>query len=254
MKLLNKDELIAKEIKYMLQQEHTAEGKRLPSERELAARFGVQRATLRLALQSLEREGIVASKKGSGYYVCPARINEDLQEILSLSDRIHNMGKKLENELLSFEKIEADKDLALKMMQPLGLKLSKITRVRSLIDTGGVLIPIGIDYAYIPEDVAPKLIQYDVEKRSLFEILKTEYGITPSSDRQWVEIVYANKFEEKYLKVSGKTPLIKKEGMTYDKDGRMIQYAKLIKNKNWIEFKQSNPIIDFKLGDAAHGL
>lgn len=254
MKLLNKDELIAKEIKYMLQKDHAAEGQRLPSERELAARFGVQRATLRLALQSLEREGIVASRKGSGCYVCPARINEDMQEILSLSDRIHNMGKKLENELLSFEKIEADKDLAKKMMQPLGLKLSKITRVRSLIDSNGTPIPIGIDYAYIPEDVAPKLIQYDVEKRSLFEILKTEYGITPSSDQQWVEIVYATKFEEKYLQVSGKTPLIKKEGMTYDKDGRMIQYAKLIKNKNWIEFKQSNPIIDFKLGDAAHGL
>ncbi len=40
MKLLNRDSIIAKEIKCMLQREGYESGSRLPSERELAERFG----------------------------------------------------------------------------------------------------------------------------------------------------------------------------------------------------------------------
>lgn len=41
---------------------------KLPSERELTARFGVSRQTVRRAMQDLEEEGLITSRRGSGYY------------------------------------------------------------------------------------------------------------------------------------------------------------------------------------------
>ncbi|NQY82020.1 MAG: FadR family transcriptional regulator [Alphaproteobacteria bacterium] len=42
----------------------------LPPERILAKRFGVARGTIRNALSTLEQEGLVARRRGSGTYVC----------------------------------------------------------------------------------------------------------------------------------------------------------------------------------------
>src|SRR5258707_11107974 len=43
---------------------------RLPSERELAARFGVGRPAVREALGALQNEGLVSTRRNSGTYVC----------------------------------------------------------------------------------------------------------------------------------------------------------------------------------------
>jgi DNA-binding FadR family transcriptional regulator len=49
-----------------------AEGQRLPTETELAQRFGVSRGVARESLRSLEERGLVTVKHGSGASVCPA--------------------------------------------------------------------------------------------------------------------------------------------------------------------------------------
>ncbi|CAB3751694.1 FadR/GntR family transcriptional regulator [Paraburkholderia humisilvae] len=43
---------------------------RLPSERELAARFGVGRPAVREAIGALQNEGLVVTRRNSGTYVC----------------------------------------------------------------------------------------------------------------------------------------------------------------------------------------
>ncbi|WP_404961275.1 GntR family transcriptional regulator [Streptomyces sp. 147326] len=51
-----------------------AVGEVLPNERELAARFGVARATLRQALEQLELEGRLQRRRGVGTTVAPPRV------------------------------------------------------------------------------------------------------------------------------------------------------------------------------------
>ncbi|EST22687.1 hypothetical protein N566_26490, partial [Streptomycetaceae bacterium MP113-05] len=50
-------------------------GEILPNERELAARFGVARATLRQALEQLELEGRLQRRRGVGTTVAPPRVD-----------------------------------------------------------------------------------------------------------------------------------------------------------------------------------
>lgn len=53
-------------------------GEVLPNERELAARYGVARATLRQALEQLELEGRLHRRRGVGTTVAPPRVGVDV--------------------------------------------------------------------------------------------------------------------------------------------------------------------------------
>ncbi len=62
------DEL-ASRIRTLIISEDVAEGARLPSERELAERFGASRPTVSQALRTLSLMGLVEIRRGSGAYV-----------------------------------------------------------------------------------------------------------------------------------------------------------------------------------------
>lgn len=56
-------------------------GDRLPAESELAALFGVNRLTVRIALQKLNALGVLETKNGSGTYVVPFSFDDYIQEV-----------------------------------------------------------------------------------------------------------------------------------------------------------------------------
>ena len=236
MKLLNKDELIANELKLYFIKNNIGEGEKLPSEREVAEKYGVQRATVRSAYKILEEECIVEIRERSGRYMGHPRIVTNLNEIKSFREKVSDIGSKVENQLLSFELIEIDKDLYKKIKLPIGTEVYKITRVRKVESEKGI-IPIAIEYAYVPENIAPKLIRQNLED-SLFQILREIYGIVPAKEEQLIEIVYADDFESKILKLDKMTAVAKKTGIIYDKDGNVIQYLHSIMNKEWVEFRK----------------
>lgn len=252
MKLLNKDEFLANELKFYFIQEKLKEGDKLPSERELAEKYGVQRVTVRSAYQILEEEGIIENRTRSGRYMGHGRIRTDLCQIQSFSEKAQDLGMDKENKLLAFELVEVDKRLSKKMKLPIGTVLNKITRVRS-VRRGNEMFPVAIEYAYIPEEMAGKLMKYDLEERSLFQILSEEYGRVPKREEQVVEIVYADEFEAKTLQVDQRTTLVMKEGITYDDQGNILQFLHTVMNKDWVAFEQGNDRIQKKMEHAARG-
>ncbi|WP_051298684.1 GntR family transcriptional regulator [Arthrobacter castelli] len=69
-------------------------GARLPSEQELAARFGVSRPTVRAALRSLADTGTVRVRRGTGTFVSPhsSAIRASMQPLRSTSELIREQG------------------------------------------------------------------------------------------------------------------------------------------------------------------
>lgn len=243
MKLRNKDEALAEDIQLFFIKHHIQEGERLPTERELSEKYQVQRATVRSAYKILEREGIIEIKERSGRYMGHSRIPTNLNQVRSFSETTNDMGIQLENKLIQFELLEVDEAFSHKVKLPVGTTMYKLTRIRSIVREDGVL-PIIIEYSYIPEAIAPKILKHDVEERSLFDILLTEYGKRPSREEQKIEIIYATELEARLLKVDQMTALVMKEGITYSQDHEVIQYVHVVMNKEWVVFEQKNPRIE----------
>lgn len=243
MKLRNKDEALAEDMKLYFIKQNIKEGERLPTERELSEKYGVQRATIRSAYKILEREGIIEIKERSGRFMGHSRIPTYLNQFRSFSETTNDMGIQLENKLIKFELLEVDEALARKVKLPIGTTMYKLTRIRSVVREDEIL-PIIIEYSYIPEMLAPKILKHDVEERSLYDILHTEYGKKPSREEQKIEIIYANELEAHLLKVDQMTALVLKEGITYSQENEVIQYVHVVMNKEWVVFEQRNPRIE----------
>lgn len=68
-------------------------GDRLPSEADLAARFGVHRHTVREALKRLGREGLVASRRGAGTFVLAPPADYVLGRRVRFTENIRAAGR-----------------------------------------------------------------------------------------------------------------------------------------------------------------
>jgi len=78
-----------------------APGERLPNETALAERFGVNRHTLRQAVQALVREGHLNVRQGCGTFVRELVLDYALQRRTRLSENLARMGETAGRELLS---------------------------------------------------------------------------------------------------------------------------------------------------------
>lgn len=68
-------------------------GHRLPPEAELAARFGVNRHTLRHATRALAEEGVLYSRRGAGVFVAAAPVEYKLGERVRFHRNIELAGR-----------------------------------------------------------------------------------------------------------------------------------------------------------------
>ena len=76
-------------------------GERLPNETALADRFGVNRHTLRQAVQALVREGHLNVRQGCGTFVRELVLDYALQRRTRLTENLARMGETAGRELLS---------------------------------------------------------------------------------------------------------------------------------------------------------
>jgi GntR family uxuAB operon transcriptional repressor len=73
--------VVADKIQVLIQKESIGAGERLPSERDLAAKLSVSRASLREAILALELGGVVEVRGGSGVYICEQVQEPDVPEV-----------------------------------------------------------------------------------------------------------------------------------------------------------------------------
>ena len=69
-------------------------GAKIPGEFDLAAQYGVARVTIRTALRSLEAQGLIDIRHGSGAYVADfgGTVRAGLQELKSITQTIKELG------------------------------------------------------------------------------------------------------------------------------------------------------------------
>lgn len=220
MRLLTQDIIISNEIKYMIENTPILEGQKLPGERELALQHDVQRATVRKGLKILMQEGWIYARKRSGYFVSAKRITKDVSSLASTTDTVLAMGKEMKLIVQTIEEREVDKLLSGKIRLPIGTKVFYIVRVRYVEEE-----KVSVELTYIPAELAPTLMDKDIENRSLYRVLESEYLIDLDHSRQEISVESADDELAAYLDIKPGTNLAKQEGLVCSKDNQPVEYS-----------------------------
>jgi GntR family transcriptional regulator len=124
----------AQEIEAVLRERirtHADSGSRLPSETELSEAFGVSRVTVREALASLERKGLILRRQGLGTFVNARTVNIQtrLDESIEFTELIRSYGYEPEVSFLNCNQISASADIAARLKVDEGASVLAITKV-----------------------------------------------------------------------------------------------------------------------------
>lgn len=215
--LLTMDILLSKELKCMIEKQNYQPGDKLPSERQLADFFGVQRLTIRSALNLLLQDQTIISKPRSGYYVAPGRILQSTKDF-SMNYHSPKTGEPLECRLLAFRKLKADLTLSGKMLLPEETIIYKISRL--YCDEGA---PICINHSYLPEYVCPGLTRTVAFSASPAD-LAASHQSPIAKVNQKITLIYANEEESQLLSLAPGSPLMKHKGLMYDSTGQLAVF------------------------------
>jgi GntR family transcriptional regulator len=194
-------------------------GERLGAERELAARLGVSRSTLRAALDALETAGVVHRVRGrsGGIFVSERRVERDLTSLTSLPAYMRRQGFQSGARVLSTATVGADAETATALGVPEGALVLEVVRVR-LADEQ----PISLERARFPADRFPGLLDRSLSG-SLYELLESGYGLRPSEAEERVEVVGATAAEARVLEVRAGSPLVSIARTAWSEDGRPFE-------------------------------
>lgn len=185
-------------------------GECISSERELCEIYGVSRMTIRQAIGELVQEGILLRIKGKGTFVCEQTFKQ--KDMMSFSEIVKQMGKKLRSEIVEFKKISTPEDLADIFSLD---ELYKITRKRIVDDEC-----VAIEKVYIPVDYCGYMDE-EMLKGSLFKVLENFGYEVDYSQSSIVSVIMDNELQELF-NVSDQVPMLKIISKTYDFKNKLI--------------------------------
>jgi GntR family transcriptional regulator len=189
-----------------------APGDRLPSERDLALRFGVSRMTLRQALGALEQQGRLVRSKGryGGTFVAEPKL--ELVGAAGLSDQLRGLGVAPGARVLQAVERDARPDETV-----LGRRVLAIERVR--LANGR---PVALERGAYAADAFPGLLDERLDG-SLYELMRRRYDDAPTRAVERLEPALARTAEAAALGIERGAPVMLVERTAFSVSGRPLE-------------------------------
>jgi GntR family transcriptional regulator len=211
---------VAASIEARIRAGEWAPATRLPPERELCRSLDVSRSTLRAALADLEERGLITRHQGRGTFVARPRVQADVGGFFSLREALTARGIRLETRVLDVAIVQASRSIA----RELGLLPSElVVRIDRLRSTDGE--PLVIDSAHLPVARFPGLESKDLVTRSLYDILRQDYGCHVATAAETLEPVILTPDECGLLGVTANAPALLIRRLTRDRGDAIVELA-----------------------------
>ena len=196
-------------------------GERLPTERELAERYGCSLITVRRALSELAHEQAIERTRGRGTYVLFPRIERDLGGTLSFAEEMQNRGLDPETRVLVARSEPAGEAVAAALGIRAGAPTLYLERLRLAAEE-----PLLLEQVHLPSERFPGLIATDLQTNSLYDLLTTRYGTRIVRAREALEPVLLPAREARILGRAARTPALLIEGVAYAADGSPVEFGR----------------------------
>jgi GntR family transcriptional regulator len=180
-----------------------SEGDPLPSEEELGRVYQVSRMTARQALHGLKINGYAVSQKGRGTFVTRPKLEKNIMHLRGFTEDMKHLGMEPSSKLLEQNVVSAEAELAEKLKVEVDDTVMRLRRLRLADGT-----PMALEDSYIPLRQFPGLEKISFAKRSLYSVLRENFGVRIAYADEVIEALPATREESELLTIPKKSSIL----------------------------------------------
>ncbi len=192
-------------------------GTRLPTESELSARFGVNRHTVRRALEELSRDGLVRIEQGRGSFVAEDVLDYTVEARTRFSEWIRKHNKEPSGVVRQLREIPADRRIAAGLGVRDGSRVVLLERLGFADDR-----PVSLTYHYFCLQGMLHALQANP---GITDALR-DVGVIDYLRRQTrVTARLPTRAEADLLRMARNQPVLITENVNVDRAGTIVEFA-----------------------------
>ncbi|WP_162528188.1 GntR family transcriptional regulator [Gemmobacter caeruleus] len=209
-------------------------GTKIPSESELCEIHGVSRGTVREAVKLLIQQGVLTRERGRGTFVTEKedKIAQDAQRLIGFTELMQQHGKKAHAKIFRRETVKPNSRIQRLLELKSSEKVVEIERLRFGDDE-----PLIIERSYYVYGYFYQILEFDLEKESIYEVLHRETDVRLGEAHQTIEAVKATPEDAKMLRIPPGDPLLLIKRLIRTKDDRLFQYTEDLYRSDRLNFK-----------------
>ena len=197
-----------------------ATGARLPTEAQLAARFTVNRHTVRRALEDLSRRGLIRVEQGRGSFVAEETFDYEVGPRTRFSEWIRRHNKEPTGHILDLREIGADAPVAAGLGLRPGARVARLERL-GLADA----VPVSLSSHHFPLSRLPGILSALRETTTITAAL-ARCGVADylrQSSRVTARLPQPR--EAELLRLPRVRPVLVAENINVDRSGAVVEFG-----------------------------
>ena len=198
-----------------------AAGSPVPTERELAERYGTSRTTVRQAIAELVVDGRLERTQGRGTFVAQPKLMQ-VRQLTSFSQDLREEGWRPGSVVLSIDERPADADLARHLGIGPGTPFHRVERIRTAGEEA-----IAHEIAHLPGPL-PGLAGHLDTLGSLYRTLHEVYDTEIAAVEDVIETALADPVEASLLGVDTGLPMLLVHRTGWADDGQIVEWTRSV--------------------------
>ncbi len=194
-------------------------GQKIPSEDELAARYGVSRMTVRQGILDLIDEGLLYRRQGLGTFVAFPHIERDHTRLTNFFESARQKGIQVAQKILDVQVVPARRKIAEALDIPVGEAVIHICALRY-----ANYVAVTLHDSYIPEKLFTPILSENLEDTSLWDLME-KYGYRVKRAIQKLEAREAGPEIARLIGIDPAAPILYKERKIYAEDGTPVEFT-----------------------------
>jgi GntR family transcriptional regulator len=195
----------------------------IPSEHELARRFGVSQGTVRKAIQALAADNLVVRRQGKGTFVATHTEEQSSSFRFLRIRRNDGVDEYPRSRLLEVRRAKASAEIARRLDLKPG---DGVILLRRILEFGGA--PVVLDDITLPAALFRGLTKarFETYRGSMYGFFETEFGVRILSAEEKLRAVSADRTSARLLGVRAGTPLLAVDRITLTYGDRPVEWRR----------------------------
>ncbi|MEE2002103.1 phosphonate metabolism transcriptional regulator PhnF [Alkalimonas sp. MEB108] len=192
----------------------------LSSEGELAARFGVNRHTLRRAIDELVNKGLVERRHGRGVFVLESHLDYRLNSGTRFTETLSAKGYSTSSRIIRMQRIMPSARIAERLQIEPQAPVLWVETLRTVESK-----PLCVISHFLPAERFPE-IATDYSEGSLHQFLTSTYGCKLRRTESLITALLPQGDDARLLEIAAGKPVLRVKSVNIDeRDNRPVEYA-----------------------------